>query len=41
LAFSFARAIQHPTLEIWAGDDMNVKAAQDALFHRARCNQAA
>jgi fructose-bisphosphate aldolase class 1 len=22
-------------------DDTNVKAAQDALFHRARCNQAA
>jgi fructose-bisphosphate aldolase class I len=41
LAFSFARAIQHPALEIWAGDDTNVKAAQDALYHRARCNQAA
>ena len=41
LAFSFARAIQQPALEIWAGDDSNVKAAQEALYHRAKCNQAA
>jgi fructose-bisphosphate aldolase class I len=41
LAFSFARAIQHPALEIWGGDRANVTAAQDALYHRARCNQAA
>jgi fructose-bisphosphate aldolase class I len=41
LAFSFARAIQHPALEISAGDDTKVKAAHDALSHRARCNRAA
>jgi fructose-bisphosphate aldolase class I len=41
LAFSFARAIQQPALEAWGGDDANVKAAQEALYHRARCNQAA
>jgi fructose-bisphosphate aldolase class I len=41
LAFSFARAIQHPALEIWGGDLANVTAAQGALYHRARCNQAA
>jgi fructose-bisphosphate aldolase class I len=41
LAFSFARAIQQPALEIWHGDDANVMAAQKALYHRARCNQAA
>ena len=41
LAFSFARAIQQPALEIWLGQDANVKAAQQALLHRARCNQAA
>jgi fructose-bisphosphate aldolase class I len=41
LAFSFARAIQQPALEIWSGHDANVKAAQQALLHRARCNQAA
>jgi fructose-bisphosphate aldolase class I len=41
LAFSFARAIQQPALEIWNGHQPNVAAAQKALFHRARCNQAA
>jgi len=41
LAFSFARAIQQPALEIWRGQDINVKAAQQALVHRARCNRAA
>lgn len=41
LAFSFARAIQQPALEIWAGQDSNVKSAQQALLHRAQCNQAA
>jgi fructose-bisphosphate aldolase class I len=41
LAFSFARAIQQPALEIWRGKDANVQAAQQALVHRARCNLAA
>ncbi len=41
LAFSFARAIQQPALEIWLGQETNVKAAQRALLHRARCNRAA
>lgn len=41
LSFSFARAIQQPALEIWNGDAANVPAAQQALFHRARCNRAA
>ena len=41
LAFSFARAIQQPALEIWSGDDARVDAAQQALFHRADCNRAA
>jgi fructose-bisphosphate aldolase class I len=41
LAFSFARAIQQPALEIWMGEDANVPAAQQALLHRARCNSAA
>jgi fructose-bisphosphate aldolase, class I len=40
LAFSFARAIQQPALEIWQGIEANVKAAQEALLHRAKCNQA-
>jgi fructose-bisphosphate aldolase class I len=41
LAFSFARAIQQPALEIWRGEESNVKAAQQALLHRAKCNRAA
>ena len=41
LAFSFARAIQQPALEMWRGEEANVEAAQKALLHRARCNQAA
>jgi len=41
LSFSFARAIQQPALEIWRGEETNVKAAQQALLHRAKCNQSA
>lgn len=41
LTFSFARAIQQPAMEIWGGKDANIKAAQQALFHRAKCDQAA
>jgi fructose-bisphosphate aldolase class I len=41
LSFSFARALQHPALDIWAGKDANRTAAQQALLHRARCNRAA
>ena len=41
LGFSFARAIQQPALEIWQGKEANVSAAQQALYHRARCNWAA
>lgn len=41
LAFSFARAIQQPALEIWHGDQTQVLAAQQALYRRARLNGAA
>jgi fructose-bisphosphate aldolase class I len=41
LSFSFARAIQQPALEIWRGQEANVKLAQQALLHRAKCNRAA
>jgi fructose-bisphosphate aldolase class I len=41
LAFSFARAIQQPALEIWKGEEAHVSAAQQALYHRASCNRAA
>ena len=41
LAFSFARAIQQPALQIWLGEEANRLSAQQALFHRASCNRAA
>jgi fructose-bisphosphate aldolase class I len=41
LAFSFARAIQQPALEIWSGRESKVALAQHALSYRAKCNRAA
>jgi fructose-bisphosphate aldolase class I len=41
LSFSFGRALQQPALEIWNGDEINTIAAQNVLFHRSKCNQAA
>ena len=41
LSFSFGRALQQDALKAWKGDETNVRAAQDALIHRARCNHAA
>ncbi|MHB9033058.1 MAG: class I fructose-bisphosphate aldolase [Anaerolineae bacterium] len=41
LTFSYSRAIQQPALELWKGEASNVQAAQKALYHRAKCNQAA
>jgi fructose-bisphosphate aldolase, class I len=41
LSFSFGRALQQPALEIWRGEEAHLLAAQKALFHRVRCNQAA
>lgn len=37
LVYSFARAVQHPAMDIWAGDPAKVDAAREALLHRARC----
>jgi fructose-bisphosphate aldolase class I len=41
LTFSYSRAVQQPCLELWAGKDENVSAAQKALVHRAKLNSAA
>jgi fructose-bisphosphate aldolase, class I len=41
LTFSFARAIQQPAMEIWAGMEKNTAVAQQALYHRAGCAYAA
>jgi fructose-bisphosphate aldolase, class I len=41
LSFSFGRAIQQPALEIWLGKETNISKAQQALYHRSKCNFAA
>jgi fructose-bisphosphate aldolase class I len=41
LSFSYGRALQQPALEIWQGKKENVLQAQQALYHRAKCNFAA
>ncbi len=41
LTFSFARAIQQPAISIWHGESANKLAAQQALYHRAKCDDAA
>lgn len=41
LSFSFGRALQAPALKLWVGNAANVRAAQEALHHRAACNSAA
>ena len=41
VTFSYARAIQQPALEHWRGNDANIPAAQQLLYHRAKLNSAA
>jgi fructose-bisphosphate aldolase, class I len=41
LGFSYGRALQAPALKLWAGNAANIRAAQEALHHRAACNSAA
>ena len=41
ITFSYGRALQDPALEAWGGQPTGTKTAQDALYHRARCNGAA
>jgi fructose-bisphosphate aldolase class I len=41
LTFSFARAIQEPAMSIWHGKEENKSGAQRALYHRAKCDEAA
>jgi fructose-bisphosphate aldolase class I len=41
VSFSFGRAIQEPALEIWHGEQANEVAAQEAIYHRAKCDGAA
>jgi fructose-bisphosphate aldolase, class I len=41
LSFSYGRALQAPSLDIWHGKSENIKAAQDKLRHRAKLNSVA
>ena len=41
LTFSYSRAIQQLALDTWKGEEINVVAAQKALYHRAQCNSMA
>jgi len=41
ISFSFGRALQSPSMKAWAGSKANLKSAQLALHHRARCNSLA
>ena len=41
LSFSYGRALQAPAMRAWSGQSANRKAAQDALYRRARLNAAA
>jgi len=41
LSFSYGRALQQPVLQAWQGKPENIKAAQHALYKRAKLNGAA
>jgi fructose-bisphosphate aldolase, class I len=41
ISFSYGRALQDAAMAAWHGRDDNVKAGQQALYHRARCNGSA
>jgi fructose-bisphosphate aldolase class I len=41
ISFSYGRALQDAAMAAWQGLDKKVKAGQEALYHRARCNGAA
>ena len=41
ISFSYGRALQDPAIEAWRGKQQNQKAAQQAFYHRAKCNSAA
>jgi fructose-bisphosphate aldolase, class I len=41
LSFSYGRALQDAAMAAWQGRDENLKAGQQAFYHRVRCNGAA
>ena len=41
LSYSYGRALQADALKAWQGKETNVAAAQQAYYHRSKCNGAA
>jgi fructose-bisphosphate aldolase class I len=41
LSFSYGRALQDEALKAWHGKNENLKAGQQAFYHRAKCESAA
>ncbi len=41
LSYSYGRALQEPAISTWKGEEANVKAAQQALYKRAKLNSKA
>lgn len=41
ISFSYGRALQDPAIQAWGGKEQNLKAGQQAFYHRAKCNGAA
>jgi fructose-bisphosphate aldolase class I len=41
LSFSYARALQEPAMQAWAGVDANLPAAQKAFYWRLKMNSLA
>ena len=39
--FSYGRALQDEALKVWRGKNENLKAGQQAFYHRAKCDSAA
>jgi fructose-bisphosphate aldolase class I len=41
ISFSFGRTLQDSAMEVWHGEQRNLKAGQQAFYDRAKCNGAA
>ncbi|MBX9828382.1 MAG: fructose-bisphosphate aldolase class I [Xanthobacteraceae bacterium] len=41
LSFSYGRALQDEALDAWHGHNENLRAGQQAFYHRAKCDSAA
>ena len=41
VSFSYGRALQDAAMQVWHGKAEQVKAGQQAFYHRAKCNSAA